>query len=326
VRLLILQLSDIHFKNAGNPLEDRFEQLMAAALSIAPKPDSCLLLLTGDIAFSGDPEEFMRAESFLKQVETQLVDSFGSTNVFIEVIPGNHDCALPKSDVEVRKILVEGARPSLTATKPNEGYLNALLSIQSSFYGFYESFVGRKVEGNARVCRAETMSLAGKRIRIIALNTAILSQRDEQVGSLYLPNTFLTNATKPDPAADLVICIYHHPDNWLEPNFRREFTKLIEVSSHFVFTGHEHQQDSHWSESATGEQTVYIQADALQDETYPASGGFNALVLNFDAETHKYYHYRWKGQRYSALVDGALHVTSLTKKSQERFQPTPKFY
>lgn len=326
MRLLILQLSDMHFRISGNPIEQRFEELMAAVLSIAPKPDSCLLLLTGDIAFSGVPEEFIQAESFLRSVKTRLVDSFGSTNVRIEIIPGNHDCFLPESDTEVRKALVEGASPSLTAAKPNDVYLNALLTIQSSFYGFCESFVGRSIEGNTRVCRAETISFIGKRIHIIALNTALLSRRDEQIGTLYLPNILLTNATKQDPTADLVVCIYHHPDNWLEPDFRRDFIKLIETSSHFVFTGHEHQQDSHWSESSTGEQTVYIQADALQDEQYPARGGFNALVLNFDDQTHRYYHYRWKGQRFSALIDGELHATSLAKKSQERFQPTPKFF
>ncbi len=116
-----------------------------------------------------------------------------------------------------------------------------------------------------------------------------------------------------------------HPDNWLEPDFRREFRKFVELSAHIIFTGHEHQQDNHWNESSTGEHTAYIEADALQDKSYPRTSGFNCLLIDFHTVTQKYFHFRWKKDRYSPIVDGQIHETRFTRKSQDRFEISDSF-
>lgn len=92
--------------------------------------------------------------------------------------------------------------------------------------------------------------------------------------------------------------IYHHPTNWLDPNFRREFIRQIESFAHIAFTGHEHQNDEDWSESASGEHTTFIDADALQDRAYPKTSGFVALVLDIAESNQHYYHFRWKQDQY----------------------------
>jgi hypothetical protein len=67
---------------------------------------------------------------------------------------------------------------------------------------------------------------------------------------------------------DVTICVYHHPDNWLEPNFRRDFRRFVESRAHIVFTGHEHQQDSHWVEANGGDLVQrHTQIIPLQRET-----------------------------------------------------------
>ena len=108
------------------------------------------------------------------------------------------------------------------------------------------------LQGDARVCRSSKIQLAGKTIELIAVNTAILSQRDEQVGTLAVPMTLLNDLPVKESEIDATICVYHHPDNWLDPNFRRDFRKFVESRAHIVFTGHEHLQDSHWTEASTG--------------------------------------------------------------------------
>ena len=160
----------------------------------------------------------------------------------------------------------------------------------------------------------------GKMIELIAVNTALLSQRDEQVGTLAVPMTLLNDLPVKESDVDVTICVYHHPDNWLEPNFRREFHKFVESRAHIVFNGHEHLQDNHWTEASTGEHTAYIEADALQAKDYAPKSGFNCLLVDFEAQVVKYFHYRWKGARYSALTDGENHAVVLTQKSPGPFR------
>ena len=219
-----------------------------------------------------------------------------------------------------------GAPERILVKTPDRGYINSLLNPQRHFHSFVERFTGTSLQGDARVCRSSRIRLAGKTIELIAVNTAILSQRDEQVGTLAVPMTLLNDLPVKESNIDATICVYHHPDNWLEPNFRRDFRKFVESRAHIVFTGHEHLQDSHWTEASTGEHTAYIEADALQAKDYALKSGFNCLLIDFEAHLSRYFHYRWKGTRYSALIDGESHTIVLTQKTQDRFEPTDRFH
>ncbi|MBB5060619.1 hypothetical protein HDF16_005355 [Granulicella aggregans] len=325
-QLLTVQLSDIHFREGSNPVDDRLEALLAAVLSIRPRPDACLVLLTGDIAFSGKKTEYKRAFIFLSGLRVQLAEFFGNQNVFFEVIAGNHDCLQAEDELGVRAALVAGAPERILTKTPDRGYLNILLNPQSHFHEFVEKFTVTPVLGDERVCRSRTIRVASKLVELIGINTALLSQRDEQVGTLGVPMSLLNDLPVKESDVDVTLCVYHHPDNWLEPNLRREFRKFVESNAHIVFTGHEHLQDNHWTEASTGENTAYLEADALQAKDYPIRSGFNCLVIDFDASSVLYYHYRWKNNRYSALVDGVSHAIVFSKKSQDRFNLTERFH
>jgi hypothetical protein len=121
------------------------------------------------------------------------------------------------------------------------------------------------------------------------------------------------------------VSIHHHSEGWLEPEFKRFFRKLIESTTDFVFTGHEHEQDYHLEEDQFGAHLVHIEADALQDADNPKKSGFNAVVIDFEAKTHKYFLFRWKQDQYYTLVDGVERPLVLTPKGTGRFLPNPKF-
>ena len=325
-QVLVVQLSDIHFREGSNPVDDRLDPLLAAINSIRPLPAACLVLLTGDISFSGKTGEYERAFVFFSAVRSGLIQTFGDDNVAFDVIPGNHDCLQAEDELGVRAAVVAGAPERILIKNPDRGYINSLLNPQRHFYSFVERFTGMSLQGDARVCRSSRIGLAGKMIELIAVNTALLSQRDEQVGTLAVPMTLLNDLPVKESDIDVTICVFHHPDNWLEPNFRREFRKFVESRAHIVFNGHEHLQDNHRTEASTGEHTVYIEADALQAKDYAPKSGFNCLLVDFEAQAVKYFHYRWKGARYSALTDGENHAVVLTQKSQDRFETTEKFF
>jgi len=325
MRLLIVQLSDIHFQATSNPIEDRIDKLASAILAIVPRPEGCLVLVTGDISYSGEPGQFSRASSFFDGLRRLLEVGFGAANVKFDYIPGNHDCILPKDEVEVRSAIVDGARERITVATPDTGFLRSLLSAQEAFFEFYSTMTGKTLAYAERICRSEVIELATKHIRLISLNSALLSQREEKAGTLYLPESLLNAVTASEADVDATVCVYHHPSNWFEPNFHRRFRKSVEASAHLVFTGHEHQQDDHWTEASSGEHTAYIEADALQDRAYPKKSGFNCLVIDFTQRTQSYYHYRWKGDMYAPVMNGKLHSTTFDEKSSHRFDNTQKF-
>ena len=54
MKVLILHLSDIHFVEGDNLIRARLQKIVAAVRSVEHKFDTCLLLVSGDIAFSGN--------------------------------------------------------------------------------------------------------------------------------------------------------------------------------------------------------------------------------------------------------------------------------
>ena len=325
MRLLIVQLSDMHFQAAGNPIMQRLVQLEAAILALHPYPKACLVLVTGDVANSGESEEYLQAALFFNSLRPRLEAVFGVTNVHFAFIPGNHDCSLPEDQVKVRETLVNASRPFLETKKPDQGYIDTLLSPQAAFTSFSSTITGSSLSGDDVIYRIQGLELGGKRIRLMEINTALLSQRHEKPGTLYLPPALLERPEPKQGDYDATFCMLHHPYNWFDPNFRHLLVRLIEDSAHVVFTGHEHQQDNHWSESSEGEETAYIEADALQDKSYPKTSGFNSLIIDFETSTQTYYHYKWKGDMYQPIINGKVHPISLKRKSTHRFQVSERF-
>jgi predicted MPP superfamily phosphohydrolase len=322
--ILIVQFSDIHFRAKSNPILGRQHKLFAAIESIVPRPSACLLLVTGDVAWSGQPSEYLEASVFFDAARSRLGALFSGAFASI-FIPGNHDCCIPEQDTVLRAAVIAGVEPSLQTARPDQATINSLLSVQDNFYAFEKGQSGEASQGMQKICKSVRMKLGNTEIRINTFNTALLTQRKEAVGSLSLPLLAIEKIVTVDTAADLTISLHHHPDEWLEPSFRRSFRKLLESTSHFVFTGHEHEHESYLVESSTGEQVQYVEADALQDEQNPSKSGFNCLVIDPASRVRRYYLFRWKSERYTAQIDGVESPLYLLKKSSATFLNNERF-
>src|ERR1051326_2828640 len=96
MHLLILQLSDIHIRDASDPILGRSVAILDAIKTLDFDLDCVLLALTGDIAFSGIDAQYECATTFLNEITSQLPQKLESATIpiWIAAIPGNHDCAL----------------------------------------------------------------------------------------------------------------------------------------------------------------------------------------------------------------------------------------
>ena len=150
-------------------------------------------------------------------------------------------------------------------------------------------------------------------------NTAFLSQREEQPALFPIPLTLLESIL-PDSTADLTVAPDYHAEGWLEPTFKRSFRKLIETTSYIVFTGHEHQSDYHLTQNVEGNHLTYVEGDALQEIGHPGRSGFNCLLIDLAQRKQSYFLFRWKADRYTAIVDGAEHPLQVIPKGGSYFQ------
>jgi hypothetical protein len=229
----IVQLSDIHIKGRDNPVCGRLSHIRNAVQGVAHDISDLLLVVTGDVAYSGKPEEYTLAAAFLAGVEGGLrgipcVNFLGTV-----LIPGNHDCDFGNQG-SVRTMLINSTASAASAGgNPPEDFVCQMLEVQKAFFEFESSVSGREALTDRLSWTRKFQATSGS-ITVRCLNTAWLSQREE-LRRLYFPVS-LVSETSSD--TDLALTLLHHPYNWLEPDNARALRKALETTSDLLLTGH----------------------------------------------------------------------------------------
>lgn len=268
---------------------------------------SCVILVTGDIAFSGSEEEYLIAFGFLDSIKSALASQLKSPSASMPVtvnivcVPGNHDCDF-SGDQSIRDIVVEkilSERPSA----PDFAYVAHVTSVQPHFFNFLsavESIPRAPVLPGVDVNLGWQYSIetpnSGRKIKILCVNTAWLSKKRERQGSLYYPESLIPQIERD---SDLLLCLYHHPYNWLEPANAREFRGRVEKVADLILTGHEHVSSRTSKEGEGDSYVTQIEGGVLQESSDPNRSEFNVFVLDTHNLKHKHFRCTWNGTHYS---------------------------
>ena len=173
----IIHLSDIHIKNESDMILTRQNELARACTSSLTSNGVVVIVVSGDIAFSGDPKQYELAKKLLTELVTYISEQKQS-DVRIVCAPGNHDCALlPESST--RKTLIDSVQPS----KVDKEYYNQVSSVQANYRHFAES-IG--VNQNSILPQIE-VSCDGNSFLFLLANTAWMSVLNETPGKLIVP-------------------------------------------------------------------------------------------------------------------------------------------
>ena len=86
-KLLIVHLSDIHFETSRDIVLGRADAIAAAATSTADTVSRAMVVVTGDVAFSGKAGQYGVAESFLAEVSAAITSRIQKP-VDVVVVPG----------------------------------------------------------------------------------------------------------------------------------------------------------------------------------------------------------------------------------------------
>jgi predicted MPP superfamily phosphohydrolase len=222
--LLLLHLSDIHFEEPFclNPGTDQDQPIRQALLNDIGKMVSRLgpvdaILVSGDIAFKGHPQEYKAATDWL--LEAARIANCPRNQIY--TVPGNHDV--------IREIAgnskVQDARKRITAHKPgsarDQELHKSLLHEESGMmllrplheYNLFAASFGCDLLPEPPFWIHELVLAPGWKLRMHGLTTTILSGPDDDIkGQLYLGA--LQRAFAPRDGI-IYLAVLHHPPDWL---------------------------------------------------------------------------------------------------------------
>jgi predicted MPP superfamily phosphohydrolase len=295
MRILILQISDIHLKAPGGAVGDRAAKVADAIVAKTPKVDACFIVLTGDVADTGDPAQYSAARQFIEKIKEGLLET-QIVPLNVVAIPGNHDLNLGK-ETDTRQFLLDSLDKYLAAKVDFAGSaFESIISVQDDFFRFESELTGSSPLANhEKLYYRRSFSTGGRNVVFHCFNTAWLSRRHEQQAKLFLPPQIYDYRTPAE--TDLSIAIFHHPYNWLDANNMKHLKSFVESQTDVVLTGHEHDADVGRFVSVMGQSLDYLRAPAFSDPNTERNG-FQCLIVDFDRREQDVAIFNWDGDRF----------------------------
>ena len=236
-----LHISDLHVRSGDS--YDRhvvFRALVKAVRRFRDEdgrsPD--IVFATGDIAYSGKPDEYLVATEFFDQ----LLDAAGLGRRRLYVVPGNHD---------VDRIVGQQLKRELESRSAADDYFNPntpklhLTQKLGAFLRWHQDYFDgiRTIPTNSTCGPVELIQVRGRKLGILPINTALFCQDDGDHERLFVGRRCL------DPAledlnrldADLKVALMHHPLHDLSNLERQHIRAGLVDNVDVILTGHLHE-------------------------------------------------------------------------------------
>lgn len=218
--MLILHLSDIHFRKteigtAQDPnfhLRNELVRDVQHQCDLLGPPDA--IVVSGDVAFGGDPDEFAYATRWL----TTLCNACGGSLETVFVVPGNHDVLRESAERNLVQLIhreIKGAADpgEVIARQMRDPDARRLLYESLDNYNAFalQFFCDLLPPERTRARRDLTLN-DGSTLRLWGLNTAFVSSRHDVAGSLFV-DPASRQITREDGVVNFVVA--HHHLSWL---------------------------------------------------------------------------------------------------------------
>lgn len=305
-QLCIVQLSDFHFgkelqANSCKRADDILETIKTNI-----KSGTVLLLVTGDIAYSGKKNEYRSASLFFDYLVEQLGKLEYHSKVYI--LPGNHDVQDPRKSTE----------------RFADSQYDLDIKKMASFYEFANKYDNRFVLGQPEPI---TFEVEGTPVSISGFNSAPLSTIVGDDKGFHLLRTAQCGLLDNTPDSGLHIFASHHGPEWFRDNDRLSLERLLSDSIDFAFFGHEHMGQSRCVGGLSGESCVVVRGGtySFYDD---AQSAYKMLLIRF-GELGSYefvervYDWEASGQVHALVDEGRSYRRYI--KSKTYFRPRPEF-
>lgn len=274
----ILFFSDIHLRSSKDLILLNIDAIYDRVKNKCLEVSELIIIISGDIVFSGKEEEFTTAYIFFEELREKL-ESYIGKKITIICSPGNHDCNFDDSD-SIRDVIISSV---LEKKSIDDSKIEYCCKPQKNFFEFEKSLSTTKLieTFKDKLLSINKMVLKDTNIYIVTYNTAWLSKMNEKQGELYFPISRYKEELK-SCSDGIVISTFHHPAQWYHPDEANAFDYSIESLSDIILSGHEHTADIFTKERETGK-VIYIKAESLQE--YSDSRESKFAYMNFNARS-----------------------------------------
>jgi hypothetical protein len=331
VKLLLVQLSDIHIKTADDAVLQRASKIVDAIKNLDPEAQGVVCVLSGDVTFSGSEDQFLLALDFVTEFKRELEKHVpAGCSISFVAVPGNHDCDFSEA-TDARQVLLNAVREN-PHRLADGSFADICLAPQRRFFQFIDAIdsLPRNPKGqpDTRLYVERRLEVNGELVVFHCCNTAALSQLHEQPGSLVFPAEIIPAAKS---SASVSIGVFHHPSNWLRPDCAREFRRRVEIISDLILTGHEHVLDKRQVRSQESD-NMYLEGGVLQESGDPKRSEFYAVLIDTGAKKQRILGFAWDGESYAPINCESPQQYHLWEefaqnrfRLQESFQLRPEF-
>lgn len=314
-KLRLLQISDIHWQKKYD-LDDDYSDIREGMLNdlrnymINNKRGFDKILICGDIAFSGQKEEYKRAEKFIDQ----LCCITGCSAHEVYTVPGNHDKNLKLQFKTTREIINYGFDCGLKNGSNDERWSNMLrneYAIVKLLYKPFENYYhfassnfdsGETTMANALDLKHEIFSededkmywrsdgddLSGYNIVFYGVNTALMSDLNDydpgvkDDGHKLFLSKMAYKAGVINKNKTINILMAHHPVKFLMS--ANSIQEDLDKRYHVQFYGHVHIDDSDCKNGAVHVYSGALNPGDINDKKYEPIYNIVELWIKHDKQ------------------------------------------
>ncbi|SDC45929.1 3',5'-cyclic AMP phosphodiesterase CpdA [Variovorax sp. CF079] len=281
---VFVHLSDIHFGQEKGGWrftnDDARRQLIAdsaAVVASLPNAKASGIIVTGDIAYAGQREEYVTAGRWLDE----LADRVGCKPSDIQMVPGNHD---------IDRKQIRGGTALMLAAIHSEGEsrLDALLEEEADREVLYLRFMEYRRFADSYQCPLDCTGSSsadrlveigpGRHIRIVRLNSALICTKDvEEKGKLLLG---ARQRIFQEASGEELVVLAHHPLEWYADG--AETKKFLRSRARVFVSGHEHLANMSVENVEVGRDLMLIAAGATTPDEVDNTYTYAYNIIEFD--------------------------------------------
>ena len=288
--MIILHISDIHIKTGDEDILNQSEAIASCTYEYLPYIQYVFIVISGDISFSGQTDQFEYAAMFLGDIKNKIIEENNDVKVEFIITPGNHDCDFTE-DSETRKIVIDSITKS---TELSEDIINTCSLIQNNYFSFIKTLTGKELSGKEKLTYTSSFNINKYQINFIIMNSALLSKKNEEYGKLvgYYPSE---NDNNNNNSENINIFVLHHPLHWFQ-NYREIRSQ---IKSNIVISAHEHQNNYGTIQDTEHDHIHFIESGALSSQEKLENSYFNIIYVNLNnIEKTTYYEYKYVNNSY----------------------------
>lgn len=315
MKILFLHLSDAHFRD-NTKYSDININAMVNSLAQLDDFDECILVFSGDIAHSGEKNQYKAAGGFISKLIKGIKEKYLSGKIIQTlIVPGNHDnlAANPKRGLEEIKGYYSSSRETESRFYEDLGQLN-------NFYAFANR---NRCYNKGKVVDVRKLQFGKFIIKVNLINTApfsLLCNGNEDKGLHYLPQKEI-NRLGVERQENYTISILHHSPEWFSDGSKQSLYNKLYETSELIFMGHEHFPLSE-NKTVNGNRKVDISSGVALYGT-DTEQGFNALVLDTKQCTLYGKKFIYNGKIYKPTPN--LHNDKVIFRGKNKFTLTAEF-